>query len=636
MTTRRDIQDIIGLPGGGDTPAPKKRAKTAGPTKKLHGVNREVAALYGERPPPVAVYEEKKTYRAKRANLGPVRPWIQQPFTNPARSDGLVLKHWRRKPTARPNIENGGDTAMEDVDNQSPQLETNYEYARFNVDVTVPSYTDEEYETHLRSNEWSREETDYLLELAKDFYLRWPVIHDRYEFQSTKAEPTDDAVPAGENTLENPTDALSTLPYNSNLPRDPRSIEDLKARYYFVWETTLKLHRPPEAMESSEFELLEVLHSYNPDSEHVRKRIALALMSRPLDEVKEEEFLLAELQRINIAANRLDAERAELRERLEAPTPQRDLGPAGPLANFQSSQALTALFQTLFQQDRSKKRASGSGRLSLSAGDIIGTPTAAQQAAYNAAAGNRKASMAHPPVPQPQLRALSVAEERRYGVSNHDRLTSGVSFGSDKLVKMRQAKSGVQTQKIANVLAQLGFGDIIAIPTARVAAAFEGLVAKVGKLLDLRKVREKEENEVKVLEGMRAKRLGEDPAAAGSAPPQHGRDSTETQERDMKQEERDESLMGQSVADSNAGAETVYADDGEGGDDAEGDEDDAEGEEDADGETNATSTRQVSEAMSTRAATTPAASVKAGHKRSASVLSAGSTRSRASTKRARK
>lgn len=41
----------------------------------IEGVAREVAALYGERPPPVAVYEEKKTYRAKRQNTGPAKKW---------------------------------------------------------------------------------------------------------------------------------------------------------------------------------------------------------------------------------------------------------------------------------------------------------------------------------------------------------------------------------------------------------------------------------------------------------------------------------------------------------------------------------------------------------------------------------
>jgi DNA methyltransferase 1-associated protein 1 len=521
---------------------------------------------------------------------------------------------------------------MEEEENPSPPLETNYEFARFNVEVTVPTYTDEEYDAHLQNESWSREETDYLFEMAKEYFMRWAVIYDRYDFQPTKTEPPDDSSGG-----DNPTDALATLPYNSSSQRErtERSVEDLNARYYSVWETTLKLHRPPEAMESTEFELLEVLHRYNPDSEAARKRLALALMARTLDEVKEEEFLLAELQRINIAATRLDAERAELRERLEAPQPQREL-PSGALANFQSSQALSALFAQLFQQDRSKKRASGSGRLSLSAGDIIGTPTAAQHAALAAAAGTRKASIAHghSQPQQPQLRPMTAAEERRFGSSTHERLTSGISFGSDKLLKMRQAKSGVQTAKIGGILTELGFGEVITIPTARVGATFEGLVAKVSKLLDARKVREKEEAEAKVLEGMKARLKGENPAATNGESATNGRQSTETQERDMKQEDRDESMVDQSVADF-AAVNASADDDGENDNDAEGEEDDADadGDEDADGETNATSTRQVSEAISTRAANTPAASVKAGQKRSASVLSETSNKS---AKRTRK
>ena len=43
--------------------------------ESTEGVAREVAALYGERPPPVAVYEEKKAYRAKRQNQGPAKKW---------------------------------------------------------------------------------------------------------------------------------------------------------------------------------------------------------------------------------------------------------------------------------------------------------------------------------------------------------------------------------------------------------------------------------------------------------------------------------------------------------------------------------------------------------------------------------
>ena len=34
-------------------------------------------------------------------------------------------------------------------------------------------------------NNWSREETDYLLHLCKEFDLRFPIIKDRYDFINT-------------------------------------------------------------------------------------------------------------------------------------------------------------------------------------------------------------------------------------------------------------------------------------------------------------------------------------------------------------------------------------------------------------------------------------------------------------------
>lgn len=599
MASRKDVQDIMGLSAGETTKsAVQKRPKPA-PQKRLLGVNREVAALYGERPPPVAVYEEKKTYRAKRQSTGPAKKWIQQPFTNPTRSDGLILKHWRRKPLPRAALDGSGeDMPMEDVENQDPQIETEYEFAKYNVQVEVPTYTDEEYETHLRSDDWSREETDYLLEMVHEFYYRWPLIYDRYDFQpSAKLESQSlaaattngtadgsvtrsDETPSTSQPTEESSTALSTLPF---FPPKSRTVEDLKARFYTISATLMSLRTPIPTMTPSEFTLHDMLTRYDPQLETSRKRLAAALLARNVDEVKEEEFLLAELQRINMSALKLDAERAELRERLESPLPNPAL--AGGLAQFQSSQALSALFAQLFQQDRSKKRASGSGgaRLSLSATDIIGTPSAhhaAQQQAQQHLAGNRKAPLATPggagagAASQP-VRALPPQLEYRFGISTHERLTSGVSFGSDKLVKMRQAKSNVQTQKIAAALAELGFSDIIAIPTARVGAVFEGLVAKVGKLLDVRKVREKDD--------------GED------------------------------------------------GEDGEGDADADADEDadgDGDGDEDAEGE-EADSERQESEAVSTRTGATPSASiaVSMGHKRSASVLSVASSKS---TKRVRK
>jgi DNA methyltransferase 1-associated protein 1 len=103
MASGRDVRDLLGLPGD-TTPKPavqKQRApKSTALAKRIRmsrnstveynivllmrgtieGVAREVAALYGERPPPVAVYEEKKSYRAKRT-MGVAKKWWEHTAT---------------------------------------------------------------------------------------------------------------------------------------------------------------------------------------------------------------------------------------------------------------------------------------------------------------------------------------------------------------------------------------------------------------------------------------------------------------------------------------------------------------------------------------------------------------------------
>ena len=50
---------------------------------------------------------------------------------------------------------------------------------RFNKVVEVPTYTEMEYTQHLTSPEWSREETDHLMDLASRFgSLLQYLIHD--------------------------------------------------------------------------------------------------------------------------------------------------------------------------------------------------------------------------------------------------------------------------------------------------------------------------------------------------------------------------------------------------------------------------------------------------------------------------
>ena len=568
---------------------------------------------------------------------------IQQPFTNPARPDGLVLKHWRRKPTTAPLVQEGDDAAMQDSE-PTDYLENCADYVKYNITVDMPDFTDEEYDAHLRSDDWSREETDYLFGIVKDCSYRWAVIWDRYEWQAIKRRERELAQAAQHENGDADSNALATLPFAP--PRDKeRSLEEMKARFYDISAKLMKLRIPEVQMDADQYSLYETLSKFDPVMERNRKMLATALMNRNMDEVKEEEFLLTELQRINMAAVRLDAEREELRARLDAP--QANTSTAAGLQSFTSSTALQALFQQLFQQDRSKKRSSGGsnapGRLSLSANDMINTPSASNSA-------NRRTSMALPPAAPSQtpVKTLSPHQEHRFAVSTHDRLTSGVTFGSDKLLKTRQAKSNVQTQKIASALQELGVPEIIPIPTSKVADVFEQLVAKVGRLLDVRKVKEKEMGECRVLSRMKAARDGANGSANVKQEGEVGAEEEEkkdTQDTPMGDSNEDgagedddaegEDDTGAQNTPANADRDDAEADDDD--DDDEDDDDDAEGEDDTGAQnTPANADRDDVDAEGedeSAAQTSRATSQGAGHKRSASELSEGS---QPSEKRARK
>jgi DNA methyltransferase 1-associated protein 1 len=528
---------------------------------------------------------------------------------NPARADGLVLKHWRRKPTTAPPVQEADDATMHEGDTADSYLETCTDYAKYDIKVDMPSFTDEEYDAYLRSDDWSREETDYLFEVVKDYSYRWPVIWDRYEYEPSRRY-------TGDNTSSED-QSLATMPF---APSKKRTVEDLKARFYDISAKLMKQRIPEVQMDADQYSTYEMLTKFDPVMERNRKMLATALINRTMDEVKEEEFLLTELQRINMAANRLDAEREELRARLDAPVPNQQAA-AGQQA-FTSSAALQALFQQLFQQDRSKKRAAGGGtgpgRLSLSANDMVHTPGSAQQ---QLSAVNRRQSMAQqqPATAQTPIRQLSPHQEHRFNVSTHDRLTSGVTFGSDKLLKMRQAKSNVQTVKIGQMLGTLGVSEVVSIPTSKIGEVFENLVTKVGRLLDVRKVREKEEGECRVLVAMKERRSG----AEGEESKHDGQHTSGPEaDADADADEDDDDVN------------KNYGDEGEGegenhpeGDDAEDDEprfnDDDDGDADPDPDPDVDAEGEDDSKQQSRATSLGGASTTlgTGRKRSASVFS---------------
>ncbi|KAL4944924.1 hypothetical protein BDV06DRAFT_186133 [Aspergillus oleicola] len=428
------------------------------------------------------------------------------PFSNDARTDGLVLRHWKRQAEATnapaiEGVETVGDQVKEEQA-ESKTIDQEYPFAKYNIKAKVPNrYSTDEYNQHLKSDDWSREETDYLMDLVEDYDLRWVVISDRYDFSPP--------------TVENSETSTALVP-----SKRYRTMEQMKARYYFIAATMLALEHPPSEMSELEFDLHEKMLKFDPERERARKELAALQINRTADEVREESILLEELKRITANEQEFVTERRELYSRLDVPIS------VSNATNYHNSQGLSHLLTTLLAADKSKKRRSllgpegfvptpgsaqtpvpngapGSARDSSRAdtpnGGTTQAPTTKKAAAAAAAAANKEAA-------QQSIRTLTPAEEARYGVQHHDRLAPGVQFRSDRAQKLTQAKSHVQTQKLASALAELEVPLRLVMPTERVVKDFEKLIHSVNLLLDARKVAEKVESEIRVLESAREER----------------------------------------------------------------------------------------------------------------------------------
>ncbi|KAJ5193998.1 hypothetical protein N7491_001332 [Penicillium cf. griseofulvum] len=517
-----DVRDMLDLPAEGQ-PRPHKKQKVV--EKRPEGITRELYALLGERAPPIAINENKYKGRPKWMNKLRVRPWSMAPFTNNARSDGLVLNHWQRKhESARPpvpapapapeesqmEVDQPKEEGTEDV---SKLPEQEYAFAKYNVKPRLPHrYTDDEYNRHLKSDDWSREETDYLMDLVTDYDIRWVLIADRYDYQPR---------------METQPDANALVPAKHH-----RTMEQMKARYYTIAATMLSLEHPPSEMSEAEFELHEKMLKFDPDRERDRKELAALQLNRTADEVREEAMLLEELKRITSNEQNFITERRELYSRLEVPIS------VGNTTMYQSSAGLSQLLQTLLQADKSKKRRSilGDGAIPSPAGQ---TPTTAGGLGRSETpvtqGANKKGSIPSKETGQ-MVRTLTTAEEAKYGVQHHERVSAGVQFRSDRAQRLTQAKSNVQTQKLANALSELEIPVRLFMPTERVCKDFEKLIQSVNMLLDARKVSEKVESEIRVLEAAKMERERKSREAAGilgpGADPEHPHVKKETEDGD--------------------------------------------------------------------------------------------------------
>lgn len=367
--------------------------------------------------------------------LPPIRVW--KSFTNPARADGLQLNHWERKT------------------DQSDDL--NYRFSKFNVSVEVVEYTDGEYEV-IKDPDWSREESDYLLELCREYDLRFPVIWDRYEFPNGK----------------------------------PRTMEDLKARYYFICRTLMELRTPHSKMTPAQAYTFELM-KFDKEQEVARKRMAERQFSRTPEQCQEEEMLLVELKRIVSVQDKMAEERRDLFQRLSFPQT------TGTISAYTGSQGLAHLRDLMVSNsDKNKKRKS----IAMAASQPAETPQSAA-ATPSERATNGPVAPREVHTNKRNVRRLSDEEEKVYGVSRHERLSSGVKLRSAMI--MANPK-GVSAQKVLQALQQLSIAARLTMPTIKTVRKYEELQSSVGALLDAKKLLDKVEQELKVLKSQQEQR----------------------------------------------------------------------------------------------------------------------------------
>ena len=256
----RDILDMKQSSGSSKMSKKKKMKRLVEPIKRPQGVHREVWGLICKDDmdqPPLIPNEEPKLYQHPKARLRHgVRKWNWIPFKNPARIDQAEFCHWR-------------------CVNDDPNKE--YLFAKYNKHIQFARYTDTEYNQYLIDENWTKIETDYLLELCQQFDLRFFVIHDRWDasrFVNAKS----------------------------------RSIDELKDRYYKVIGVMQKL------------KVGEDSQTYVFDLEHEQKRREQLekLFNRTKEQVDEELYLIEELKKIEIRKREREKKQQDVNKLLTA------------------------------------------------------------------------------------------------------------------------------------------------------------------------------------------------------------------------------------------------------------------------------------------------------------------------------
>lgn len=551
QVTGKDARDILSIPEGGGGGAASSNAgpssssssrPPAGPPThssshkhrskpKIDGITRELHALLGDNAPSIAVahhdgggdegqqgsYDLDPSSASRRPKFvkrrdRKVRGWEQAAFRNPARKDDLVLKHWvaRDDQQDRDDIEDG----MGDSSESAALAPRRYGFAKFNASSGVYSYTNDEYTQHLRDDDWTKDETDHLMELCAAYDLRFVVIADRWE-----------------------------------MPR-ARSIEDLKARYYAICRRLIRNRVAIEDVDARQ--QLLATYQYDKPREVERKRMLARLFQRTPAQLAEEEALYVEARRIEQNEAKFAADREDLLKLLggweRVPDVTRgsiaDAGAGVGRLGGVIPGSPGAMEESLNESKRAKKRrldaasdgggaggAAAAAAASPSLGSVAPPPplTAKRRQELRSAQHDEMHNITRfdpefTPLSRPAYPYLvGVASNAPpTAPSPHNPSSShGVYLRSARVLTPRATQLNRTNQSLAELTPPIG--PRLVFPTRQNCEKWEGLLGAVTSGLEMKKQTDRVESELRVAKNRLAALLGKGSAsaagAAGGLPP---------------------------------------------------------------------------------------------------------------------
>ncbi|KAJ1308988.1 hypothetical protein OPQ81_004670 [Rhizoctonia solani] len=497
MASSADVRDILSLPAGSSSliPAAKKIISHA-PTRKPDGISREVYALIGDNSPTLVQahaapkLKQKPTFGRKNVEQPqeeerPAVKWEWREFSNGARTDGLKLKHWAK--------------ASSEKEDES----TAYQFEKYNVSPMVYAYSTDEYNKHLQDPDWSREETDYLFQIAREYDVRFFVMHDRYDFPGGKE----------------------------------RTLEDLKHRYYGVCRKLLR-HRPWAGDEATKSQLLGSFN-FDKDRETTRKEYLKGLFNRTPAQIAEEEALYIEMKRLQQNEARFARDREDILRTLGG----LDSGLAN--LNVDPDYFVTgpgSVATSAVTQEKKKKRRDTSVSASGMDVDTPGTPGSNNLALMGLGPGNKGR----------KTDAKQAANDLLHCITRLDPPTNPTKSGH---VAAHARSSRIPTVRISSgihaIIGELGLShDRLVMPTRTNVEKLEGLQQAAMGLVEVKRAHDRTKHELAVLKA-RVEQLqnGEEPEREGSAGPnKKGRSKTPGE----KQRKRSVSVSSSGTAATNA------------------------------------------------------------------------------------